>query len=108
MLFNTSIIGLALTDIDGKLIDVNPAYANIIGQTVEECKKLKYWDITPEKYSEQEQLQLESLAVSGLYGPYDKEYIHKNGHLVPVRLQGSIIERDGKKFIWSSVEDITQ
>ena len=108
MLFEQSAIGLALTSFDGRLIDINSTFANIIGRTTDEAKELTYWEITPEKYQEQEQQQIESLAKTGRYGPYEKEYIHKDGHLVPVRLQGLIIERDNKKYIWSSVEDITE
>lgn len=108
MLFETSSIGLALTKLDGKFVDVNPAYAKIIGRTIEETLKLDYWDITPMIYNSHEQRQLENLSKTGYYGPYEKEYIHKDGHYVPVRLQGSIIERNGEKYIWSSVEDITE
>jgi PAS domain S-box-containing protein len=107
-LFEQSPIGLALCRMDGTFVDVNSAYAKIIGRSVEETMALTYWDITPKKYFEQEQTQLESLAKTGQYGPYEKEYTHKDGHLVPVRLSGRIIERQGAQFIWSSVEDITE
>ncbi|MDH5546566.1 MAG: ATP-binding protein [Gammaproteobacteria bacterium] len=105
-LFELSPIGLALTNMRGDLIEVNSAYANIIGYTTEECSELSYWDITPEKYALMEQQQLNSLNQTGRYGPYEKEYRHKNGHLVPVRLVGMILYRDGERFIWSSVENI--
>lgn len=108
MLSNESPIGLALCRMDGKLVDVNPAFAKIIGRTVEETLSLSCWDITPQRYVAQEAEQLKSLEETGAYGPYKKEYIHKDGHLVPVRLQGLIIKRDGEKFIWSSVEDISE
>ncbi len=108
LLFNTSPIGLALTTLDGSLVDVNPTYTEILGRTIEETLKLSYWDITPEKYASQEAVQLESLEETGSYGPYEKEYIHSDGHLVPVLLNGLIIERNDEKFIWSSVEDITE
>lgn len=107
-LFNQSPIGLALTAMDGRLVDVNPAYANIIGRTIEETLNLTYWDITPKCYAKQEQKQLDTLNSIGSYGPYEKEYIRKDGHLVPVQLQGLIIEKGSEKFIWSSVEDITE
>ncbi len=107
LLFNTSPIGLVLSRMDGKLIDINPAYARIVGRTIDETLKLTYWDITPEKYSSQEAMQLKSLEETGHYGPYEKEYIHADGHLVPVLLNGLVIERGGEKYIWSSVEDIT-
>ena len=106
LLFEKSAIGLVLTRMDGKVVDVNSAYASIIGRTIEESLKLTYWDITPGKYAAEEEKQLHLLKTKGKYGPYEKEYIHKDGHLVPVRLQGQIIERNGEKYILSSVEDI--
>lgn len=108
LLFNKSPIGLALCRMDGSLVDINPAFAKILGRTVEETLKLSYWDITPEKYAAQKEEQLKNLKKTGHYGLYEKEYIHKDGHLVPVLLQGLIIERGGESFIWSSVEDITE
>lgn len=107
-LFETSPTGLALCRMDGTLVDVNPAYAAIIGRTVEETELLSYWDITPEKYRELEEVQLELLRTTGAYGPYEKEYIHADGHLVPVRLFGRIIEQRGEQYIWSSMDDITE
>ena len=108
LLFTTSPIGLALCRMDGSLVDINPAYAKIIGRTIEETLKLNYWEITPEKYATQEAEQLKNLEETGHYGKYEKEYIHIDGHFVPVLLQGLILERDGERFIWSSVEDITE
>ena len=106
ILFKNTPIGLALTDMSGQLIEFNEAYANIIGRSIAETKQLSYWDITPKHYSNQEEAQLESLNQTGRFGPYEKEYIHKDGTLVPVRLSGLIIERNNEKFIWSCIENI--
>lgn len=68
-----------------------------------------YWQLTPRKYEQLEQEQLESLARTGRYGPYKKEYIHKRGHTYPVLLSGlKVTERSGKCSIWSVVQDITE
>ncbi|MDH5370013.1 MAG: ABC transporter substrate-binding protein, partial [Gammaproteobacteria bacterium] len=107
MLFDMSPIGLALTDMNGKLLDVNQAYADIMGRTIEECYSLSYWDVTPEKYADEEKKLLEMLEKTAHYGPYEKEYIHVDGHLVPVRLSGMILKRGDESFIWSSVENIS-
>ena len=108
MLFEASTLGLALCRMDGALVDVNQAFADIIGRTVPETLKLTYWQITPPEYAKREQQQLDSLKASGHYGPYEKEYLHKSGKRVPVRLSGRLVERRGEQFIWSSVEDISQ
>lgn len=107
-LFDTSPMGLALCRMDGSLVDVNPKYAEIIGRSIDETMKLDYWQITPKKYFPQEEEQLQSLLSTGEYGPFIKEYIHKDGHLIPVQLSGKIIEQDGERFIWSSAEDISE
>ena len=108
VLLDFSPIGLALCKMDGSLVEINTAYADIMGREVNDTLKLSYWDITPEKYNDQEEKQLEQLRVTGRYGPYEKEYIHKNGDLIPVSLTGIILNKDGEQYIWSSVEDITE
>ncbi|MCW8918466.1 MAG: diguanylate cyclase [Gammaproteobacteria bacterium] len=106
-LFELSPIGLALCDLNGRMVEVNPAYAEIIGHSTEEALGLSCRDVTPAKYAAAEQKLLQQIRESGRYGPYEKEVIHQDGYLVPVRLSGKLIERDGKQYIWSSVEDIS-
>ncbi|AVH70071.1 PAS domain S-box protein [Nostoc sp. 'Lobaria pulmonaria (5183) cyanobiont'] len=105
-LFEQCPVGLALCRTDGTLININPAYAAILGRTVSETLNLSYWQITPENCVA-EQAVLENLERTGRYGPEEKEFIHKDGHLVPVRVSGLMIEKDGEQLIWSSVEDIS-
>ncbi|RCJ21914.1 hybrid sensor histidine kinase/response regulator [Nostoc minutum NIES-26] len=106
-LFEQCPIGLALRRMDGTLIDINPAFASILGRTVPETLNLTYQQITPEKYVAGDRSLIENLIQTGCYGPYEKEYIHKDGHLVPVKLSGRLIEKGGERLIWSSVEDIS-
>src|SRR6476661_7179774 len=57
-LLELSPIGLALCRTDGTFLDVNPAFASIIGRTVAETLHLNYWEIQqtqcapPETYLE--------------------------------------------------------
>ncbi len=100
-------IGLASCRMDGQLVYVNPVYAQILGRSIEETLALTYWDITPIKYAEQEAEQLRQLQETGHYGPYEKEYIHADGHLIAVSLTGLLVEQNGETLIWSSVQDIS-
>ncbi|MFK8183741.1 MAG: AAA family ATPase [Phormidesmis sp.] len=105
-LFEQSSIGLLLCRMNGEFVYGNQAFADILGHEKEALPELSYWEITPQKYADIEQVQIETLKRQGCYGPYEKEYIHKDGHLVPVRLSGVIVERNGEQFIWSGIEDI--
>ena len=109
-LFEDAPIGLAVCTMEGKLLGVNQAYADILNRSIEETLKLEYWHITPEDYAQQEEQQLEELKRTGKYGPYEKHYIRKvsenekDNLLVPVRLNGCRIQLNGQDCIWSAVE----
>ena len=109
LLFNQTELGFAFCDMNGNLLDANNAFEKITGYTIEEIKKLSYWDITPRKYKADEAVQLESLKKNGSYGPYRKEYVNKDGRLVPVELRGFIVEDyDGVTGIWSTIRDLSE
>jgi PAS domain S-box-containing protein len=106
-LFEQSPIGFALSAMDGTLVRVNAAYARILGRTIAETLTLSPREITPAIHRAADAEQMRALAASGRYGPYEKELVHREGHLVPVRVSGMVVERGGQPFVWSSVEDIT-
>lgn len=106
-LFEQSPLGLNLCRMDGLWLESNPAFLDIIGYDQAEAEGLTYWQLTPRKYDSQEAVQLEALRTSRRYGPYEKEFIRKDGRLVPVRLNGFLVERDGQDYIWSLIEDRT-
>ena len=107
-LYERSVLGIALTDENGKFVEFNEAFRNICGYSETDLKKLGYWELTPKKYMADEALQLDSLNRTGHYGPYEKEYIRKDGSLIPIELNGMLINGlHGQKYIWSIVKDNT-
>jgi PAS domain S-box-containing protein len=109
LLFERSPVGMNLCRMDGLWLESNPAFLAMLGYSREEADgKLTYWQLTPREYDPQEAVQLESLARTGRYGPYEKEFLRKDGARVPVRLNGFIVEREGERYIWSLIEDITE
>jgi PAS domain S-box-containing protein len=108
-LVELSPLGIALTDMKGRYVEFNESFRRISGYSEEELKELDYWALTPKKYEAEEAKQLRSLASEGYYGPYEKEYMSRDGTLVPLCLSGVLIkDREGNEFIWSIVEDITE
>ena len=108
-LYELSPLGIALTDMNGRYVEFNESFRRICGYSAEELKTLDYWTLTPSKYEADEARQLESLAGTGRYGPYEKEYVRKDGSLIPLRFNGIVVTgRDGRMYIWSIVEDITE
>lgn len=109
-LFDASPLGFALNDFEkGNFIEINDALFNGTGYSKDEFLALSYWDLTPREYEAQEQQQIESLQQTGRYGPYEKEYISKDGSRYPVLLNGMLMhDMTGRKLIWSIVENITE
>lgn len=108
-MFEMSPLGIAQNSMDGRYIEANKALLDMVGYSMEELNSMSYWELTPKEYEAQELTQLESLRVLGKYGPYEKEYLHRNGHKIPTRFNGVLINgSDGQQYIWSIVEDITQ
>ena len=111
LLYELSPVGIALNDFTtGSFIDCNKAIYNAAGYSnKEEFLNLTYWDLTPHEYEFQEAIQLESLNRTGQYGPYEKEYIRKDGTRYPVLLNGvKMKDAQGNDIILSVVEDITE
>jgi diguanylate cyclase (GGDEF)-like protein/PAS domain S-box-containing protein len=108
-MFEMSPLGMARNSMDGRYIEANRALLDMVGYTLEQLNRLTYWDLTPKEYEAQEAEQLQLLNDSGQYGPFEKEYIHRDGHRLAVRLNGVLItDSDGEKYIWSTVEDISE
>ena len=108
-LFELTPLGIAMADMSGRFIESNPAFQAICGYSEAELKAIDYWKLTPEKHMAGEAQQMEQLIASGRFGPYEKEYIRKDGSLVPVALNGiQVTDHSGQQFIWSIVEDISE
>lgn len=91
---------------DGVYLDANPAMTQLTGYSLNELKALSYFDLTPQVYSQQEEEQLKLLQETGRYGPYRKQYRHKNGELVDIELRGvKFISPSGEEMIWSTISD---
>ncbi|MCC3533286.1 MAG: PAS domain S-box protein [Microcoleus sp. PH2017_25_DOB_D_A] len=104
-LLEPSPLGLALCRTDGTFLDVNPAFANIIGRTVVETLNLNYWEIVQTQCTARDKY-LEIPTKNRCAGTCAAAYKHKNNHLVPVRVSERAIETDGEWAIWLSAEQV--
>ncbi|MEE4244145.1 MAG: ATP-binding protein, partial [Kangiellaceae bacterium] len=107
---NLAPVGIAINRFDNGAFEyINQEFARFSGYDVEQLNQMDYWDLTPKKYEANEVEQLEKMKSLGRYGPYEKEYIHKNGTHYPVLLSGiKISDSNGIEYIWSVVQDISR
>jgi acetylserotonin N-methyltransferase len=104
--FEQSPIGFVISDMDGKFMLVNQAYADIHGRTVEETLQLNYKEFTPKAYYDEDECQIAALKKNGHVGPFEKEYIRRDGSLVRIWLSLHLVKIENRPYIWSIVEQI--
>ncbi|MFY8274118.1 PAS domain S-box protein [Pseudoalteromonas sp. SSDWG2] len=104
---NLAPVGVAINRLDdGTFCYVNREFVRFSGYGLDELNNMDYWQLTPRKYENQEKEQLSLLAKTGRYGPYKKEYIHREGDTYPVELSGvKMTTSSGEEFIWSVIQD---
>ena len=110
--FEYSALGLALVSLDGRWLRVNQALCKIVGYGEEELLARDFQSIThPEDLAPD--LQLVARLIAGEIDTYclEKRYLHKDGHLVWVRLDVSLVrDPSGEQpdYFISQVDDITE
>jgi PAS domain S-box-containing protein len=112
-LFESSRDGYVVVDIEGRFVDCNPAYCDLVGYSLPELRqKTDFYEITPIQWRdwEREEIWEKRLLAEGYSGIYEKEYIRKDGSLIPVELQTyAILDDPGDiRYLWGIVRDITE
>ncbi len=110
MLLEHSPTGLVLNDaMSGEFIEMNGSFKRSIGYNEKELHELTHPDVIPKGDKTKELRVLKAVLEDGIYGPYQGEYLHKSGfHVASLITRVLITNHDGKKLIWSVVQDITQ
>ncbi len=109
-LYEGSRDGFARVDMDGRILECNPAFERILGYSEEELRNLTYTDITPPHWHQLEKTVIEEQVFPEGYSDiYEKEYIRKDGTICPVELRTFLYnDADGKPLgMWAVVRDIS-
>jgi PAS domain S-box-containing protein len=107
-LFNSDVIGIVLAKFDGTFVDVNEALARMLGYSREEILALGWQAISPPGSNDADNNALYLLVTQGAMPPFEKQYIHKDGHLVPVIVGGTRLGHGESAEIAAFVIDNTR
>ena len=109
-LFEGSIDGIAIADLQGRFIDCNASYQKMLGYTLAELQQKTYLEITPEKWHELEaQICQKQVMDRGYSDTYEKEYIRKDGTIFPVEVTIYCLKSDNREpeIIWGITRDLS-
>ncbi len=87
-LFESRMIGTLFWNADGDITDANDMFLEMLGYTKDELLSgdVRWRDMTPPEYEEQDTKALDELATIGVMTPIEKEYICKDGSRLPILL----------------------
>jgi PAS domain S-box-containing protein len=110
-LFEEASLGVALEDLDGRLLHVNPAFCSMVGYTAEELMTLRCAQFSHPDDSVVDSALFEKLR-DGMLPRYqmEKRFIRKDGARIWGRLHVSLRDRDHGQspVVIAMVEDITE
>ncbi len=85
-IFESKMIGMGIWQRAGGMTDANDALLEMIGYSRAdlEAGRLNWQDITPPEQRWLDEQSLADIAISGTSPSYEKDYIHKQGHRIPI------------------------
>ncbi len=104
---DANVLGVVVSTEAG-VIEANDAYLDVIGYTREEfdSEGIAWRAITPAEWTGADDEALSELRRTGVCQPYEKEYLHHDGHRVPVLVGGAVVDR--RPLRWAAfVLDLT-
>jgi two-component system sensor histidine kinase/response regulator len=95
-------VGIGLMEFPaGRFLKANDALVSHLGYSHEELLQLSYVDITPEEYRDTDRAQVSLARRNTRFGPYVKEFLHKQGQRVRVLMSGARMkDAAGRDVIW--------
>ena len=78
-------------NMEGQLVECNPAFEALLGYRRDEIVRLHFRDITPAKWRAVDAQAVKRVLRDGTARVTEKEYIRKDGTIVPVEMTGTLI-----------------
>lgn len=106
--FSGSLLAMALLDLDGRWLDVNPALCRLLGRTPEQLVGHSVLDVTHPEDRAASRERASRLAGAEAELTFEKRYLHADGSTVRARVTSTIVrDDDGRpQAIFSQLEDV--
>src|SRR6201998_4778979 len=106
--FNASPIGIAVENLEGQPLFVNPAFCRFLGFTEEELRSKHCVDFSPPEDAEKDWALFQKLRAGAIdHYQLEKRYFRRDGSVVWGRLSISLLNSRPSPLIIAMVEDIT-
>ena len=106
--FNASPIGIAVENLEGQPLFVNPAFCSMLGFSEEELRSKHCVDFSPAEDAEKDWALFQQLRAGSIdHYQLEKRYFRRDGSLLWGRLSLSLLKNHPSPLVLAMVEDIT-
>jgi PAS domain S-box-containing protein len=108
-LVDSNIIGIVTWDLEGRIIEANQAFLDMVGYAREDLVsgQLRWTELTPAEWRGADEQIIGELKAAGTLQPREKEYFRKDGGRVPVLVGRALFEWNRDEGV-SFVIDMTE
>lgn len=94
--FESNMIGMVFSNMDGRIIETNDAFLNMLGYTREDVQKnpLNWREITLPEYIAISEWAVNELKEKGVVPPFEKQYKKRNGDKLWVLMGSAVLTQD--------------
>lgn len=105
-LFNTSFDGIVILDGQGRVVNANPRFAEMIGHTPEETANLTVFDWDAQ-FNDEELQQVMQDCLNSKRGVLETQHRRKNGSTYDVEISYNVVEWEGEILRFCACRDIS-
>ena len=100
-LVEANVVGIVMWNLEGTLTGANDAFLRMVQYDREDLAsgRLRWTDLTPAEWRRHDERATADLKATGIFQPFEKEYVRKDGSRVPVLLGGALFEGSGNEGV---------
>jgi PAS domain S-box-containing protein len=102
-LVEADILGIFMANVRGEIVEANQAFLRMLryGRPDLVSGRLRWTELTPAELRERDQRALTEALATGVFQPYEKEFLRKDGSRLPVLIGGALFQgaREGVVFV---------
>jgi PAS domain S-box-containing protein len=100
-LVDANIIGTMTWAVDGRIVEANQAFLNMLGYSREDLVsgQLRQKELTPAEWHDADDQAMAKLKAAGTVQPREKEYFRKDGSRVPVLVGAATLEAEREEGV---------
>jgi PAS domain S-box-containing protein len=108
-LVEANVVGIVMFTLDGAIIEANDAFLRMVKYSREDITsgRVRWKDLTPSQWRDCDERAIAELKATGVFQPFEKEYLRKDRSRVPILLGGALFEGNASEGV-AFVLDLTE